>query len=163
MFYCNYLLRQPAPSVGGDPIPFNSRPPQTSVANQRQQDVVPISRSGRNFTVNATFNGAMTLPFLVDSGAEVVAVPINVFRGLQQRGAIQESDIIDVGYMGNADGSSRKTIKFFIRELQVGRHIAHNVQALLLPAGSDLLLGQTFLGRFTWTLDARNQQLIITD
>lgn len=65
--------------------------------------------------------------------------------------------------MGNADGSSRKTIKFFIRELQVGRHIAHDVQALLLPSGSDLLLGQTFLGRFIWTLDARNQQLVITD
>lgn len=78
MSHCNYLLRQPAPSGSGEPI--YSLPPQTSVASQRQRDVVPISRSGRNFTVNATVNGAMTLPFLVDSGAEVVAIPINIFR-----------------------------------------------------------------------------------
>jgi predicted aspartyl protease len=105
----------------------------------------------------------MTLPFLVDSGAESVCVPLDIFRDLQQRGAIQESDIVDIAVVGTAGGTRRKTVRFVIRELQVGRHIARNVQAVLLPVGVDLLLGQTFLGRFTWTLDAPNQRLIITD
>jgi hypothetical protein len=79
-----------------------------SVSNK---DVIPMARAGHNFTLNATVNGAIPLPLFVDSGAETVAIPLNIF---QERGVIRETDIIDIGYMGNADGSARKTIMFTI-------------------------------------------------
>jgi hypothetical protein len=57
---------------------------------------------------------------------------------------------------------SLKGDQFKLREIQLGKHIAHNVVASIGPVKGDLLLGQTFLSRFgIWAIDNTRHVLIL--
>jgi predicted aspartyl protease len=53
---------------------------------------IPIKIDGGTFVVAATINGKITLDFIIDSGASVVAVPIDVVSTLIRSGSISKED-----------------------------------------------------------------------
>jgi hypothetical protein len=83
-----------------------------------------------------------------------------VFSTLVRANTILSNDLMGKREYVLADGSTQEEPRFVIRELKVGNHILRNVEASVGPIAGELLLGQTFLSRFSeWTLD--NQRHVL--
>jgi clan AA aspartic protease (TIGR02281 family) len=123
---------------------------------------VPLKSLGGTFVVPVFINGAITLNFIVDSGAADVAVPADVVGTLIRTGTIEKSDFIGKQKYVLADGSVSPTSTFTIRSLKVGDIVMENVKGSVSPAAGELLLGQSFLQRFkSWSIDNNKHVLVL--
>ena len=123
---------------------------------------IPLQRDGGVFLTKVTINNAITLDFILDSGAADVAIPVDVFLTLTRTGTIIASDIHEERSYANADGVITRQRTFTIRSLKLGSITIHNVQASVGAAASPLLLGQSFLQRFGgWSIDNSRQVLVL--
>lgn len=143
------------------PVPSTASPPEAEAANEEAApstvDEVPLEEDGGIFVVPVQINGAITLRFVVDSGASDVQIPADVFLTLVRTKTIALSDLIGEQTYTLADGSTQEEPRFILRELKVGSYTLRNIPASVSPVSGTLLLGQSFLSRFSqWTLD--NQQ-----
>lgn len=125
--------------------------------------VVPLGVHGNSLaTIPVEINGALRIPFIVDSGASDVALPEDVVRVLLRAGTIDKSDLLGRTRYITADGKSHYGLRLHIRELRVGDRIVRDVTAGVSPERGDPLLGQSFLSRFgAWTIDNTTHQLIL--
>ena len=123
---------------------------------------IPLKSLGGTFVVPVFINGAITLNFVVDSGAADVAVPADVVGTLVRAGTIEKSDITGKQKYMLADGSISPTVTFTIRSLKVGDVLIENVKGSVSPAAGSLLLGQSFLQRFkSWSMDNNKHVLVL--
>jgi uncharacterized protein/predicted aspartyl protease len=126
------------------------------------RDEIPLTTSGNVFRVPVRVNGAITLSFVLDTGAADVQISADVATTLARAGTISEEDFIGSQIYTLADGSQLKGDQFRLREVQLGNHVAYNVLASIGPVKGDLLLGQTFLSRFgIWAIDNVRHVLIL--
>jgi clan AA aspartic protease (TIGR02281 family) len=117
---------------------------------------------GGTFVVPVAINGAITLNFIVDSGASDVTVPSDVVGTLMRTGTLQRSDFIGTQTYVLADGSQSPSNTFVIKSLKLGDALVENVKGSISPAAGDLLLGQSFLQRFkSWSIDNKKQVLVL--
>ena len=120
-----------------------------------------LSEAGA-FVVPVVINGEITLKFVVDSGAADVSIPADVVSTLMRTGSLKPTDITGEHEYQLADGSRMLSKTFTIRSLRVGDVVVENVRATISPSQGALLLGQTFLGRFSsWSIDNANELLVL--
>ena len=125
---------------------------------------IPLTNNGGVYELPATINGVITLDFILDSGAAEVCIPADVLGTLVRAGTINESDFLDGKRYALADGSTLKSPRFIIRELEVGGHTLRNIPALIGSAYSFPLLGQSFLSHISsWTIDNNKHSFIFYD
>ena len=99
-------------------------------------------------------NNAITLDFIVDSGAADVSIPADVVMTLFRTGTLEKSDFLGEKTYVLADGSEVPSQTFRIRSLKVGSTVLQNVTGSVASVKGSLLLGQSFLGRFkSWSID----------
>ena len=123
---------------------------------------IPLKSLGGTFVVPVFINGAITLNFVVDSGAADVSVPADVVGTLIRAGTIGKSDFTGKQTYVLADGSTAPTNTFVIRSLKVGDILIENVKGSVSPAAGSLLLGQSFLQRFkSWSMDNNKHVLVL--
>ena len=123
-------------------------------------DEVALVQAGGLFEIPVQINDAITLNFIIDSGASDVQIPFDVFSTLVRANKISETDILGERTYVLADGSKRKGLKFLIRKLKIGNRTLQNVPGGVGPASGDLLLGQSFLSHFdSWTIDNKQHVL----
>jgi uncharacterized protein/peptidoglycan hydrolase-like protein with peptidoglycan-binding domain len=126
------------------------------------RDEIPLQPEGKLFVVSVRINDAITLPFILDSGASDVQIPIEVAMTLARAGTISDSDFRGTYTCKLADGSKVRCDELMLRELGLGNHIVRNVIASIGEPNSELLLGQSFLSRFgTWAIDNARDVLIL--
>jgi clan AA aspartic protease (TIGR02281 family) len=152
---------------GGGPTPSQAPAgtviPDAKPMAETSQDEVQLELHNGVFAVPVVINRAVSIPFVLDTGAADVQLPADVVLTLVRSGTLTESDFIGRGSYVLADGSTLRSARFNIRELRVGDHVVRNVTASLGSASSDPLLGQSFLSRVgTWTLDNSRHVLILT-
>jgi len=124
-------------------------------------EVQLVSRNGV-LRVPASINGAITLEFIVDSGASDVVVPADVVLTLMRTGTITDDDFLGRQTYVLADGRSVPSETFRIRSLRVGDQVLENVTASVADARGSLLLGQSFLSRFqSWSVDNKRRVLVL--
>ena len=99
------------------------------------------------YTISVQINGALVLPFVLDTGASFVVIPEDVFRTLTRTGTVTESDFIGVGTAVLADGSKHASDSYVLHEVRVGDHIVRNVVANVVSVNGAALLGQSFLSK----------------
>jgi predicted aspartyl protease len=86
---------------------------------------------------------------------------------LDCRRAIRTGSITKADFLGEqqyqlADGSTMPSQVFVIRSLKVGDKVLENVRASVASVNGSLLLGQSFLNRFSsWSVDNKNRLLIL--
>jgi len=82
---------------------------------------------------------------------------------LLRTGTLQKDDFIGTETYKLADGSKAPSATFRIRSLTANKVEIGNVKASVAPAAGELLLGQSFLGRFkSWSIDNAQQALVLT-
>ena len=116
------------------------------------------------YTISVQINGALVLPFVLDTGASLVVIPEDVFRTLTRTGTVTKNDFIGTGTAMLADGSEHASDSYVLHELRVGDHIVRNVVASVVPVNGAALLGQSFLSKLpAWSIDNTRQALVIAD
>ena len=127
-------------------------------------ETVPLERQHGTYMISVQINGALVLPFVLDTGASLVVLPADVFRTLIRTGTVTNADFIGTGTAVLADGSKRASDKYVLHEMRVGDHVVKNVIASVVSVGGDPLLGQTFLSKLpAWSIDNTRQALVIAD
>jgi uncharacterized protein/predicted aspartyl protease len=125
-------------------------------------DEILLKPEGKLFVVSVRINDAITLPFILDSGASDVQIPVDVAMTLARAGTISESDFRGTHTCKLADGSKVRCDELMLRELGLGNHIVENVIASIDEPNSELLLGQSLLSRFgSWAIDNTRHVLIL--
>jgi hypothetical protein len=123
---------------------------------------VPLTRDGGVYTVPVQINGAITLDFVVDSGAAEVNVPADVVMTLVRAKTIAPSDFLPGATYVLADGTRVESRRFTIRLVRIGDHIVQNVPATIGDVRGQLLLGQSVLERLgRWSLDASRGVMVL--
>jgi hypothetical protein len=123
---------------------------------------IPLTLYGSTMTAPVQINGAITLNFVLDTGASTVILTDDVIRTLRRAGALQSSDFIAHKTYTLADGSHYTGAQVVLRTLTLGTRVFTNVIAGVVPAGGNLLLGQNILGNLgTWSIDNDRHRLII--
>jgi clan AA aspartic protease (TIGR02281 family) len=123
---------------------------------------VPLVAQGGVYMVPVRINDALTVNFVVDSGATEVQIPADVAQTLLRKGALRERDFIQDRIYTMADGSQVRSERILIRRLQIGDKIVEGVTASIGNVRSPPLIGQSLLYRFpSWSLDNRRHVLIL--
>jgi clan AA aspartic protease (TIGR02281 family) len=139
-----------------------SNPAHVEAPSNTTRIEIPLKSLGGTFVVPVFINGAITLNFIVDSGAADVSVPADVVGTLIRAGTIGKSDFTGKQTYVLADGSTAPTNTFVIRSLKVGDILIENVKGSVSPAAGSLLLGQSFLQRFkSWSMDNNKHVLVL--
>jgi uncharacterized protein/predicted aspartyl protease len=125
-------------------------------------EVIPLKNGGGVYEVGVRINRAITLDFIVDSGASDVLIPADVAMTLARAGTISSSDFIGNQEYRIGDGSTLKSERFILRELGIGGRIVQNVVASIGSVKGEPLLGQSFLARFgSWSIDNSRHVLVL--
>ena len=123
---------------------------------------VAVQADSGTFVVPVLINNELSLNFTLDSGAADVSVPADVVHTLERTGTLTDSDFTGTQTFTTADGRQMPSQTFRIRSLKVGDKILENVDADVAPAEGDLLLGQSFLSRFSsWSMDNNRGVLVL--
>jgi predicted aspartyl protease len=126
------------------------------------QESVAMERGGGVYVVPLRFNGAITLNAIIDSGAADVSIPADIVSTLIRTKTLSDQDFLGVQTYVLADGTKVPSPRFLIRSLRVGNKTLENVTASIAPVNADILLGQSFLGRFkSWSVDNDRHVLIL--
>ena len=135
------LLREPAPR--------SARP---------EEILVSLHRAGGNWLADVRLNDSRTARFVVDTGASACVLSPELATGLRiHPGARAET--VPMQVVGGVTAGRRVTIA----SVSVGDAEVENVDAIIhsIGPGIDGLLGNTFLGRFTVTLDPARGVLVL--
>jgi clan AA aspartic protease (TIGR02281 family) len=146
-------------------LPEPSRSPSftRSRSGQSTQEEVQLRVEGRNLYVPVRINDTITIPFILDTGANELAVPLDVAMTLARAGALEENAILESRQYTFANGATQTLPRIVIRSVGVGNQVIHNVTATINPARSEPLLGQSFLSRFgTVSIDYQQQRLLLS-
>jgi clan AA aspartic protease (TIGR02281 family) len=123
---------------------------------------IPLKNAGGVYVVGVRINGAITLDFIVDTGASDVLIPADVAMTLARAGTISGSDFIGDQSYQLGDGSTLKSERFILRELKIGNRAVQNVVASIGSVRGEPLLGQSFLARFgSWSVDNNRHCLVL--
>jgi len=123
---------------------------------------IPMQREGGAYVVPVVINDAITLNFIVDSGATDVSIPADVMMTLKRTGTLTEADFQGEQRYKLADGSTVPSQTFRIRSLKVGSKVVENVTAGIGSEKSSPLLGQSFFSHFkSWSVDNTKHALVL--
>jgi clan AA aspartic protease (TIGR02281 family) len=132
------------------------------IANRADAESVLLKREGGVLILPVQVNNAITLNFMIDSGASDVVIPLDVFSTLSRAGTITPKDMLDSQTYELADGSRQQARRFRIRSLKMGNLELHDVVGSVAPTGGTLLLGQSFLSRLSsWSIDNQHDLLVV--
>jgi clan AA aspartic protease (TIGR02281 family) len=135
---------------------------QNASAATNAKRFVPMLQEGGVYKIPILINNNITLNFIVDSGATDVTIPADVVTTLIRAGTITQADFIGARTYTLADGSTTSLRTFHIRSLKVGDIVLEDVTCSVANEAGDLLLGQSFLGRFkSWSIDNTKHTLVL--
>jgi clan AA aspartic protease (TIGR02281 family) len=135
---------------------------ESSVQSPAPQLVIPLRNDGGIFVVPVEINGAITLDFVIDSGASDVSLPADVVSVLIRTGTIQPSDFVGQQTYVLADGTEAPSDVFIIKSLKLGGHVIEDVKGHIASPKGPLLLGQSFLRHFrSWSIDNAMHALVL--
>ena len=69
-------------------------------------ETIQLEQRGGVYMLPVRINDAVTVPFVLDSGAAEIAIPSDVFSVLKRTGTIGQSDYLGTGVYGIANGAT---------------------------------------------------------
>lgn len=124
----------------------------------RAQEFALTRVSGGVYALPVRLNGALSLDFVLDTGAAEVSISERVVAELIRLGALAPGDILIERNFTDASGRSARRRRILLRSVRIGAIEVNNVAASISGNTSPLLLGQSFLSRLdAWSIDNRRR------
>lgn len=132
-----------------EPVPRNARGEET---------LVTLHRARGNWIAEVRLNDSRTARFVVDTGASLCVVSPELATALSIHPG-PRAEMVPMQVVGGVTAGPRVTLA----SVRVGDAEVENVAAVIhsIGPGIDGLLGNTFLGRFTVTLDPDRSVLVL--
>lgn len=118
---------------------------------------IDLESEGGGLTVQAVI-GLEPVNMLVDSGAGIVLIPVELAKQLDIKPAVDAKELS----LRTADGRRISAKEIILPRMRVGKFEAENVKAALLEEsvpGAKPLLGMSFLERFKFEIDTQQKKL----
>lgn len=123
-------------------------------------ETIQLRKHAGSYLIAGRINNAVTVNFVLDTGASDVSIPEEAARALER--ASKPAEPLGTGTYILADGSKQRKRRVLLRQLTVGGQTVSNVTASISGPGSPPLLGQSFLSKFaSWTLDNERSALVL--
>jgi len=123
---------------------------------------IPLTNSNGVYELRVQINDAVTIPFVLDSGASEVVIPLDVFSTLRRTGTVSDNDFMGTATYTLADGSKQDSQRFLLHKVRVGDQVVGDVVANIVPMKGSPLLGQSFLSKLPgWSMDNAQHTLIL--
>jgi clan AA aspartic protease (TIGR02281 family) len=122
---------------------------------------ISLRKEGGVWMTSVVINGKDPQEFVVDTGAGILSIPGPLAEELD---LVPTSDSPTIR-LSVADGRTIDAKQVFAKSVRVGKFTVENVECAVMPdtaSNAPPLLGQTFLGKFTFQLDADAGELEIT-
>lgn len=120
--------------------------------NARDAVVIPISSGSASYRTAASIDGALSVSFIIDTGATSTTLPRRVIEQLGYD--LRNAQFVRVR---TAAGLIDAPI-VHIASLDVEGYVVRNLQVLVLPDSTPPLLGLNFLKYFRYTVDATRRE-----
>ncbi|MCM4161924.1 hypothetical protein FHG64_15915 [Antarcticibacterium flavum] len=143
-----------------DPFaPGNFNISSSEIKNLNNEKNTSLRKSNGVFFVDVSF-GILKEEFILDTGASDMLINESIERKLIAENIITKEDYIQPGLYRIADGSIVQCRRLIIPEIKVGSFIVKNVQASVGYGEAPLLLGKSFLDKFSsWSVNNQSQTL----
>ena len=125
-------------------------PAQVS-ADSAGRTIAPLTQAGARFAVGAMLNGKARVRLTIDTGAGFLVISPETAVKL----GYKNLDKAPRFPLATASGVAWARLVAF-DTVKIGNITAHNVEGAVLP-GSTGLLGQSFLSRFTYTINSKRK------
>lgn len=126
-----------------------------------QRGAVDLRKEGNVLMIDVRLNGKPIRSMILDTGASSVSLPFLFAKDL----GIEASERDPVVQLQMADGKIVDARQVSLESVQVGEFIVKNVEAFILPESlhaAPALLGNSFLGNFTFEVDPERGKLILS-
>ncbi|MBX2851154.1 MAG: TIGR02281 family clan AA aspartic protease [Phycisphaeraceae bacterium] len=133
----------------------------TKAAGEYQRGAVDLRKEHNTLHIDVRINGKPIRSMILDTGASSVSLPFMFAKDL----GINPGASDPVVQVQMADGKIVDAWKMTLESVQVGEFIVNDVEALVLPESlhaAPALLGNTFLGNFTFEVDPDRGKLILS-
>jgi clan AA aspartic protease (TIGR02281 family) len=135
---------------------------KTETESSKYASEIHLQKQGGTFVIPVSINNALTLNFIIDTGAADVSIQADVVLTLMRTGTLLSEDFLGSQTYTLADGSTAPSDTFRIRTLKVGDREIENVTGSVAKVEGSLLLGQSFLTRFrSWSIDNERGVLLL--
>jgi clan AA aspartic protease (TIGR02281 family) len=150
------LATHPPAPVNNTYVPSPPAPPPAPAPNPSLH-TVQLTHTDGGFILPVTIGGldiatlrlhaVVTETFLLDTGASKVTLPVDLAERLIDLGVFEGTPQLASAQL--ADGSTVPSIAATLRAIKVGDLIVRDVPCMIGPRGTSLLLGQSFLQKFS--------------
>jgi len=130
-------------------------------ASEYQRGAVDLRKEGNVLMIDVRINGKPIRSMILDTGASSMSLPYSFAKDL----GIEAADSDPTVQLQMADGKIVDAKRVMLESVQVGEFIINDVEAFVLPENlhaAPPLLGNTFLGNFTFEIDPDRGKLILS-
>jgi predicted aspartyl protease len=90
-------------------------------------EIIQLDPQHGVFTLPVRINDAITIPFILDSGASQVVITADILSVLRRAGTISQSDFVGTEKYTLADGSTTSSDLYVLHKMALGDHIITDV------------------------------------
>lgn len=131
------------------------------ITGTKSKDEIQLKSNNGTYLIFVSINGLKS-NFVLDSGASEISISSNFERELIARGLIKKEDYLEQGLYKIANGTIVTQRRINLREVKVGDFTVKNVTASVGNGDIPLLLGKSFLDKFSkWSIDNNTEKLIL--
>src|SRR5437868_1625218 len=80
-------------------------------------ETIQLEQRGRVYFLPVRINDAVTVPFILDSGASEIAIPADVFSVLKRGRTISEADYLGTGHYSIANGATVSSERYTLHKI----------------------------------------------
>jgi clan AA aspartic protease (TIGR02281 family) len=135
-------------------------PKRQSLDNVKHYSV-PLIKNGGSFSVVVSIGGKRKT-YILDSGASEMSIDKETYNALLKQGIIKSKHRLPKANYSLADGSIVSLERIILPSITISGNTINNVKANVIDNGKPLLLGKSFLDKFSyWKVDNEKGVLIL--
>jgi len=137
--------------------PSSPTPAAPSATTPADKDSFPLQVVGNSMFVDVVLNGFLKAKFLVDTGATDIVISSE----LAQRLSLNPNKTVFIP-MQSVSGTFWAALEK-VRSIAIGDATVRDVDVYVYDAGTDGILGMSFLGEFDFSIDVGGKKLILAE
>ncbi len=138
-------------------IEGRSRAPKSTKRGRTHK--IRVQGTGSSMRVSVRINGELDVPFIIDTGATGVVLPMWAAKQLELE---VEGPGVRTSYVQTANGTVQVPV-IMLESVKLGTARVENVSGIALDTMSEGLLGLAFFNHFTYNIEAASGLLTLTE